>query len=429
MAAGLAADECVQAALGEPSPIGVAPIDGRIDRALSASALVAPGTECIALTRSRWPRAEFRRRHPCPWTGAMASTRLASGRGRQPERRHTPRRRSCDSTIRPPTLGFLPPSPDRPAVVRVKAQDVGSGFDARESSSGAAGRINLDEPSSRSRTRTGSPRRSMTSTSGTGSMTCALVPWISLATSARPIGARTGRAPRWRCPSASRRVFASGNGSGFGREEPTASVGTASSSSRSRAAATGAPSCCADASRVPVGIHSPVATSQVLEQTHLPSAPWRPIATLRTSKTGRFTFRALRGPSRTLRFRFNGSDTIRGRTADRADWASAPRSSMSVDRHRVVNGEGVTFRGRLRGRPFPASGKLVEVQARARGRWLTFGTTRAHATNGTLVAPLPVLGDARQRPLSVPRHGSRRSRAIPTKRGRRARSTVSVRGL
>ena len=91
----------------------------------------------------------------------------------------------------------------------------------------------------------------------------------------------------------------------------------------------------------------------VLEQTRLPAAPWRPIATLRTSKTGRFSFRALRGPSRTLRFRFNGTDTIRGRTAIVRLGVRAV-SSMSVDRDRVVNGEGVTFRGRLRGRPCPS---------------------------------------------------------------------------
>ena len=55
---------------------------------------------------------------------------------------------------------------------------------------------------------------------------------------------------------------------------------------------------------------------RVYEQTKLAAAPWRQIATVRTSRTGRFTFKALRGPSRTLRFRFGGSDTIRGRTAD-----------------------------------------------------------------------------------------------------------------
>ena len=65
----------------------------------------------------------------------------------------------------------------------------------------------------------------------------------------------------------------------------------------------------------PAGTRSSGREVQVLEQTKLPARPWRPIATLQTSRTGRFTFKALRGPSRTLRFRFSGSDTIRGRTA------------------------------------------------------------------------------------------------------------------
>ena len=55
---------------------------------------------------------------------------------------------------------------------------------------------------------------------------------------------------------------------------------------------------------------------------------------------------------------------------------------MRASRHRVVNGEDVTFRGRLRGRPLPTPGKLIELQAYARGRWLTFGTTRANPRTG-----------------------------------------------
>ena len=165
----------------------------------------------------------------------------------------------------------------------------------------------------------------------------------------------------------------------------------------------------------------------VLEQTRLPAAPWRPIATLRTSKTGRFSFRALRGPSRTLRFRFNGTDTIRGRTAIVRLGVRAV-SSMSVDRDRVVNGEGVTFRGRLRGRPVPLSGKLIEVQARARGRWLTFGTTRAHARTGRWSMPYrfsATRGTVRyQFRVRVPKESG-----YPYEAGKSRSITVMVRGL
>jgi hypothetical protein len=165
----------------------------------------------------------------------------------------------------------------------------------------------------------------------------------------------------------------------------------------------------------------------VLEQTHLPAAPWRPIATVHTSKTGRFAFRALRGPSRTLRFRFNGSDTIRGRTANVRLGVRAA-SSISVDRHRVVNGESVTFRGRLRGRPFPTSGKLIEVQARAHGRWLTFGTTRAHARTGRWSLPYrfsATRGSVRYRfRVRIPKESG-----YPYEAGASRSVSVSVRGL
>ena len=120
---------------------------------------------------------------------------------------------------------------------------------------------------------------------------------------------------------------------------------------------------------------------RVFEQTKLPAAAWRAIATLRTNARGRFTFRALPGPSRTLRFRYEGSDTVRGRTAEVRLGVRAS-TSMHASRRKVVNGEDVTFRGRLRGRPRPSPGKLVEIQARTRGGWRTFATIPASQVTG-----------------------------------------------
>ena len=125
---------------------------------------------------------------------------------------------------------------------------------------------------------------------------------------------------------------------------------------------------------------------RVLERTRVPSAPWRSIATIRTSRSRRFRFKALRGPSRTLRFRFGGSETIRGRTSDVRLGVRAA-TSLHVSRRRVVNGEDVTFRGRLDSRPLPSTGKLVELQAYARGRWLTFKTVRANPRTGRWAYP------------------------------------------
>src|SRR5262249_9497112 len=52
----------------------------------------------------------------------------------------------------------------------------------------------------------------------------------------------------------------------------------------------------------------PVEVWQLLE---LPGASWTHLATVTTSRTGRFTFRALRGPSRLVQFRYGGDATIR----------------------------------------------------------------------------------------------------------------------
>jgi len=47
-----------------------------------------------------------------------------------------------------------------------------------------------------------------------------------------------------------------------------------------------------------------------------------------------------------------------------------------------VNGEEIVLRGQIPGRPLPAVGKLVQLQAYSRGRWLTFATPRASAASG-----------------------------------------------
>lgn len=123
------------------------------------------------------------------------------------------------------------------------------------------------------------------------------------------------------------------------------------------------------------------ATIEVSEQTKLPGAPWQPIGSMMTSRTGRFTFKALRGPSRRLRFRYAGTKTVRSRTTE-VELRVKAGTSFRVNRKRVVNGEEVVFRGRLKGEPLPASSKLVQLQVYARRRWTTFGIARANPTTG-----------------------------------------------
>ena len=45
----------------------------------------------------------------------------------------------------------------------------------------------------------------------------------------------------------------------------------------------------------------------------------------------------------------------------------------------MLNGQAVTFRGRLRTLPTTEGGKLVELQVRLSGRWQTFRTVRTDA--------------------------------------------------
>jgi hypothetical protein len=119
----------------------------------------------------------------------------------------------------------------------------------------------------------------------------------------------------------------------------------------------------------------------VWQRGQLPGSTWRRVGALRTSRTGSFTFRAGRGPSRLLRFRYPGTATIRSRTTTVAVRVRAS-TSMHVRPHEVFNGEYVTFRGRVRGRPLPTGGKLVELQVFTRRRWRTFAQPRARQSDG-----------------------------------------------
>lgn len=102
----------------------------------------------------------------------------------------------------------------------------------------------------------------------------------------------------------------------------------------------------------------------------------RLIATVKTSRRGGFSFLVRRGPSRTIRIRYGGTAQIQGTTRTLTLNVRA-RTSMRPNRRHLVNGETVTFHGRVRTGDIPAQGKLVEMQVWLRGKWRTFATTRA----------------------------------------------------
>lgn len=106
--------------------------------------------------------------------------------------------------------------------------------------------------------------------------------------------------------------------------------------------------------------------------------PFAAVRTVRTDPLGNFRVAIPAGPSRTIRLRFAGTETVRpaaGRLVTRVRAAARLR----VDRRKLRNGQSVRFRGRLLGRPLPPAGKLVALQARVGGRWRTFATPRANS--------------------------------------------------
>ncbi len=123
---------------------------------------------------------------------------------------------------------------------------------------------------------------------------------------------------------------------------------------------------------------NPIQDAEVLvfSQARRAGAPLRLVATLKTSRLGGFSYRAPKGVSRTIRFRYGGTANVRSATRDMALLVRA-RSTIRPSRRSFVNGETMRLRGKLRGGSVPPEGKLVELQVLIRGRWRTFATTRA----------------------------------------------------
>jgi hypothetical protein len=98
-----------------------------------------------------------------------------------------------------------------------------------------------------------------------------------------------------------------------------------------------------------------------------------------TSATGRFTYVAPAGPSRTIRFAYRAfeNDTSFASTTDTqllVKGAVTLRASKRVRNHSKA-----LFSGVVKGRPIPAGGILVDLQVRLRNRWRTFATPRTNA--------------------------------------------------
>lgn len=100
------------------------------------------------------------------------------------------------------------------------------------------------------------------------------------------------------------------------------------------------------------------------------------LASVKTSRTGTFSFLVRKGPSRTVTVRYGGTARIRSATAV-VQLAVRSRTTIRPSRRRLVNGQSVRLAGRIVTGRIPRPGKLVEVQVFVRGRWRTFATTRS----------------------------------------------------
>jgi len=112
---------------------------------------------------------------------------------------------------------------------------------------------------------------------------------------------------------------------------------------------------------------------QVFSRTE--GGPEQLVGTVQTDATGAYSYTAAGSTSRTLRFAYAGSPLIL--PAERSVRIVVPAvGSVAVSRSRVLNGERVTFSGRVKSAPLPPGGKLVELQVLLSRGWNTFLTAR-----------------------------------------------------
>lgn len=116
----------------------------------------------------------------------------------------------------------------------------------------------------------------------------------------------------------------------------------------------------------------------VLAQNRMAAASLADKGTVRTRADGTFVYITPIGPSRMIRFAYRSTEGSRDYAAT-TDVTLLVRASarLRATPKRVRNGRSVRFTGRLRGMPYPTTGKLVDLQAKVGSRWRTFAVVRA----------------------------------------------------
>jgi hypothetical protein len=97
--------------------------------------------------------------------------------------------------------------------------------------------------------------------------------------------------------------------------------------------------------------------------------------TVTTNARGRFVYPVEARSSRRFRFVYPGTATILP-VENTTILLVKGYSTATVEPNRILNGDSVVFSGRVKGRPLPEKGKLLEIQYRNPDEWQTFKTLR-----------------------------------------------------
>ena len=102
------------------------------------------------------------------------------------------------------------------------------------------------------------------------------------------------------------------------------------------------------------------------------------VGTVATDSSGHFSYAVEARASQTFRFVYPGTATILP-VEGTATLLVKGTSTFTVRPKHVLNGKSVTFSGRVKGRPLPEAGKLLELQVRFASGWQTFRTIHTEA--------------------------------------------------
>jgi hypothetical protein len=123
----------------------------------------------------------------------------------------------------------------------------------------------------------------------------------------------------------------------------------------------------------------PIAGAEVAVAGRVRRGAVRALGVTHTGADGRYRFTLpARRPSRQLfvSYRSHAGDPTPVATRS-LSLKVAAGVRLGVGPGHVRNGQAITFRGALLGRPVPSSGKLIDMQVKVGRRWQTFATTRA----------------------------------------------------